>query len=180
MGFFCTLQKPAKFCHPGSTFIFHVRVCCETAVVLTVPDFPACRPLIELRAPAKLLLYSTNKAVSTTTRMSLLCTYSPPVVACIGKSNSWPHLPHRCPSPTPSFSEDECSFTQSAGQSCLGRRVCRRARKSGRRDCCHISQILLSLSSYSPSLHLQRLWCQLLLPMMDLLEAFKTFFVAMF
>ena len=72
----------------------------ETAVVLTVPDFPACRPLTET---AKLLLYSTNKPVSTS-RMSPLCT--PAVVAKV-----CPHLPHRCPSPTPpgGFSEDECS-----------------------------------------------------------------------
>ena len=67
-------------------------------MVLTVPDFPACRPLIELRAPAKLLLYSTNKAVSTVTRMS------PFVLQQLSHALAkvCPHLPHRCPGPTPS------------------------------------------------------------------------------
>ena len=127
-------------------------------MALTVPDFPACRPLTELLSFSSTL--QTSLSVHSTTRMSPLCT--PPVVACIGKSSSWPPSAPQVPESDPvgGFSEDECSFTQSPGQSCLGRRVCRRARKSGRSDCCHISQILLSLSL----LHLKSLCCQILLP----------------
>ena len=57
---------------------------------MTVLDFPACRPLIELQAAAKLLLYSANSGASTSDRNKNEPLFTPPSVACIGKSRSLP------------------------------------------------------------------------------------------
>ena len=101
---------------------------CETAVVLTVPDFPACRPLTELQAAAKLLLYSANNSAGKNKNEFPL--YS----SCCSCRMYWQKFAPICPTgargregflgSVPRMNALARLFTQSPGQSCLACRVC--------------------------------------------------------
>ena len=107
-------------------------------MVLTVPDFPACRPLIELQAAAKLLLYSANNSAGKNKNEFPL--YS----SCCSCRMYWQKFAPICPTgargregflgSVPRMNALARLFTQSPGQSCLACRVCQWARKSGPSD----------------------------------------------